>query len=99
MGDVVRMDGCEIEQDAPGRNPEIAHILEELYDLNNKGLLDAVIVGAVKNDMSPISYASTPRASNIATVLGAIHLAEIFYTQHLCLRAVDSHLPSSPEGA
>lgn len=88
MTNVVNLQGEPVEQAVPCKNAQIAHILEELYDLNNKGLLDAIVVGAVRVDLQPITYSTMPATSNIATLLGTIELAKKFYTDHLSLRSV-----------
>lgn len=85
MGNVIRIDGEPVEQDAPCANSEIATILEELWALNKRGLIDAVVIGAVKIDREPILYTTIPSATNIATILGALRLAEIFYARHLTM--------------
>ncbi len=100
MGNVFNLDGAEVSQNAPCRNPRIAHVLEELYALNDKGMLDCVVVGAVRIDGAPMTYGTAPTVSNIATLIGAVELAKKFYTDDLQLVARDNDFTPPPkEGA
>lgn len=97
MGKVLDMQGHEVERDAPSRNPVIAHILEELYQLNDQGMLDALMVAAVRVDGAPISYATPPVTCNLATCLGAMELTKKFYTDNLFLKLQPTSPSPSPK--